>query len=648
MLEFSSPIDSKANSQSMVGYALVDHNLIILENNQAFSQWQLLEIQGNHLAGQLLTDIFPVLIGYEEWLEALITKETTTPLIIYQICFENKEHHSSYFNLQIESCYLSVAALRVIIVDVTTSTLLEQELRQEQNELRLQIIEREKIETALRAELEARQQTELALQKMKEAAEAANRAKSIFLAQMSHELRTPLNAILGYTQIFQRDKTLTEKQQEGIAIIHRSGEYLLKLINDILDLSKIETNHLKLQTEVFNLTNFLTELVDLFSMRAQERKLVFHYQPLTPLPLLVEADETRLRQVLTNLLHNAIKFTQEGGVTFKISSKNHLNHSTLPNSQKATIRFEITDTGIGIAADAFSIIFLPFQQAGTSTYQAQGTGLGLAISQKLVHLMGGELHVNSVLTKGSTFGFELVLPVIMTDSTTIPTKKPFIIGYEGAKRTILVVDDKWENRTVLKNLLIPLGFVVIEADNGQDCLEKISQSQIDLIFMDLMMPVMDGLTATHQIRQMPLDIIIIAISASVFHSHFKDAQQAGCDDFIAKPINVEQVLKCLQKYLKLIWKYDTTVTNIPQLSLNDETEITTDKTNDKAQLKLPPAQAQKLLELSMMGDVLGIQEFAQQLEQQTEFAPIANKIYQLLKPFQQKQLRQLAQQALLK
>jgi signal transduction histidine kinase/CheY-like chemotaxis protein len=637
-----------SNSQAVVGYALVDHQLILLENNHAFSQWQSLEVESNDLGGKLLTDIFPILIGYEEWLQALIAKETTTPLVISKIHHENQQHKTCYFNLQIESCHLTnLAALRVIIVDVTVSTLLEQELQQEKNELRLQIIEREKIEATLRAELEARQQTELALQKMKEAAEAANRAKSVFLAQMSHELRTPLNAILGYTQIFKRDQTLTAGQQKGIAIIHRSGEYLLKLINDILDLSKIETDHLKLQPYLFDFKKFVTELVELFKMRAQEKKLVFHYQPLTKLPQFVEADETRLRQIIINLLHNAIKFTPQGGVTLTVSSiessENHLVHSelSLSQSQKTKIRFEIADTGIGIAPDAFASIFLPFQQAGTSTYQAQGTGLGLAISQKLANLMGSELHVNSVLNQGSTFWFELTLPVFTEPSTlTDEAKKPHIIGFEGAKRHILVVDDKWENRAVLKNLLLPIGFTVIEANNGQECLEKISQQPIDLVMMDLIMPVMDGLTATHHIRKMLhlTDIIIVAISASVFHSYLQEAQQAGCDDFITKPIEVDQVFDCLQKHLKLTWKYDSAIPRSSILQPKEEHIIQTTIPDSK----LSPTQAEKLLELSMMGDVLGIQAFAQQLEQQPELAPIAKQIYQLVKPFQQKKLRQLA------
>jgi signal transduction histidine kinase/DNA-binding response OmpR family regulator len=636
-----------SNSQAVVGYALVDHQLILLENNHAFSQWQSLEVESNDLGGKLLTDIFPILIGYEEWLQALIAKETTTPLVISKIHHENQQHETCYFNLQIESCHLTnLAALRVIIVDVTVSTLLEQELQQEKNELRLQIIEREKIEAALRVELEAHQQTELALQKMKEAAEAANHAKSIFIAQMSHELRTPLNAILGYTQIFKRDQTLTVEQQKGIAIIHRSGEYLLKLINDILDLSKIETDHLNLQTYLFDFKKFVTELVELFKMRAQEKKLVFHYQPLTKLPQFVEADETRLRQIIINLLHNAIKFTPQGGVTLTVSSiessENHIVHSDLlSQSQKNTIRFEITDTGIGIAPDAFSSIFLPFQQAGTSSYQAQGTGLGLAISQKLANLMGSELHVNSVLNQGSTFWFELTLPVITEPSTlTDDAKKPHIIGFEGAKRSILIVDDKWENRAVLKNLLLPLGFTVIEANNGQECLEKISQQPIDLVMMDLIMPVMDGLTATHHIRKMLhlTDIIIVAISASVFHAYLQEAKQAGCDDFISKPIEVDHVFNCLQKHLKLTWKYDSAIPIYSTIQPKEEHTIQTTVTESK----LSTAQAEKLLELSMMGDVLGIQAFAQQLEQQPELVPIAKQIYRLLKPFQQKQLRQLA------
>lgn len=476
-----------------------------------------------------------------------------------------------------------------------------------------------------------RKQTEAALLQAKEAAEIANRAKSTFLANMSHELRTPLNGILGYAQILNRDKTLTEKQRDGIRIIERSGDYLLTLINDVLDLSKIEADRVELYPLDFHFGDFLQGITDLFKMRAQQKEIAFNYEPLSPLPTGVRADEKRLRQILINLIGNAVKFTQKGGVTLKIG--HHLGQ----------LRFQVEDTGTGIAPEDLAKVFLPFQQVGDPKYRAEGTGLGLSITKKLVAMMDGELHVESTFGHGSTFWFAIDLP----ESTVVKSKhqeQPVIIGFEGPPRQIIVTDDKWENRSVLVNLLTPLGFEVIEANHGQDCLDKLQQIHPDLILTDLVMPVMDGFEAARHIRKMPefYQVPIIAASASVFDLDQRQSLEAGCNAFIPKPIRVEILLELLQKHLGLTWIYEQTS------SSDTSNEETTTASSSPAEVHLigpAPEQAAELYDLAMMGDIAGIVEYTTQLElANKQLVPFAKKIRQLAKEFDVRQIAEIVEQ----
>ncbi|OQW91214.1 MAG: hypothetical protein BWK79_17475 [Beggiatoa sp. IS2] len=434
---------------------------------------------------------------------------------------------------------------------------------------------------AIMRDITERKRNESVLRQAKEAAEAANRAKSAFLTNMSHELRTPLNSILGYVQILMRDKELNEKQQQRIEIVYRSGNYLLTLINDILDISKIEAGRIEICAVPFNFNKFLQEIIELFRMRAEQKGIVFIYKPLSYLPIAVNADEKRLRQILINLLGNALKFTEKGGVTFKVGY--HDNR----------IRFQVEDTGIGIAVEELERIFLPFQQIEEQLSKTEGTGLGLTISKALVETMGSKLHVESELGRGSTFWTALDLPEVEHWIEKERTQQPTIIGFKPPSQKILLIDDKWENRSVLVSLLAELGFTLEEAVHGQEALDKLPHFQPHLILADLVMPVMDGFEFIRQLRRLPQfkKIPVIAVSASAFDFQKQRSFEAGFDEFMTKPIHVEELLKSLQQFLQLEWIYESSIASTPV----KPPEVTS-TTELMAPIKLPAKQAALLLE----------------------------------------------------
>jgi PAS domain S-box-containing protein len=467
------------------------------------------------------------------------------------------------------------------------------------------ITERKLAELALKnlnEELENRvAQRTAELQVAKDAADSANLAKSEFLANMSHELRTPLNGILGYAQILQRSEPLTPKERSGIDIIYQCGSHLLTLINDVLDLSKIEARKLELYPTPFHFPSFLQSVIEINRIRAEEKGITFDFQVDKKLPVGICADEKRLRQVLINLLGNAIKFTDKGSVIFKVEFINR------------KIRFQITDTGVGMTPQQIEKIFLPFEQVGDTKKQAEGTGLGLAITHKIVSLMHSEIYVQSTLGEGSTFWFEVELPIAENWAANSRfVQQGFIKGYEGDKRKILVVDDYWENRSVLLNLLQPIGFDILEASNGHEGMEKLLSDSPDLIITDLSMPVMDGFEFLQKLRSHPKykDQIVIVSSASVFEIDRHKSLDAGGNDFLPKPVQAETLLELIQKYLQLNWVYDTQENKSkPITSLSKEIQ--------------PPAQAIliQIGELAQIGELDEIIEIAEQiLETNSTFA----------------------------
>jgi PAS domain S-box-containing protein len=453
-----------------------------------------------------------------------------------------------------------------------------------------------------------RQQAE-ELKEAKELADSANRAKSEFLANMSHELRTPLNAILGFAQLMNRDSSIKPEHQQYLDIISRSGEHLLTLINDVLEMSKIEAGRVILNQNDFDLFHLLASLESMLKLKAHSKGLKLTFDRAADVPQFIHADESKLRQVLINLLGNAIKFTSTGHVTLRVrrAEAAQAGVETVTANPQFHILFQVEDTGAGIDPNELSHLFKAFKQTTIGLQSFEGTGLGLAISQKFVQLMGGNITVESTLGQGSVFTFQIQTNPATTKSAEAPpppSRRIIGLAPNQPKYRILIAEDQPTNRLLLVRILEALGLEIQEARNGQEAIEIWQAWEPHLIWMDIRMPVVNGYEATKQIKasQKPRKTIIIALTASAFEEQRQEILASGCDDFVRKPFQREEVLEKMAKYLGLKYVYEEFSGNAEQQPAT--TKPVSDRLTVNALEVMPTEWTQRLYHAAAQGSDL--------------------------------------------
>lgn len=438
----------------------------------------------------------------------------------------------------------------------------------------------------LQQEIEEHRKTDAALQRAKEAAEKANSAKSRFLASMSHEMRTPLNSIIGYAQILHKDSSLPGHRRDAVATIRDSGEHLLALVDESLDIARIEAGRFKLRPVATDFTEFLTQIFNMFRVAAARKGIAFHLHLPDQLPRVVRMDQQRVRQILLNLIGNAVKFTSRGEVAVEIRYGGDI------------ARIHVSDTGPGISAADIERIFHPFQRAHNTPQTDDSTGLGLTISRMITEQMGGELVVASELGEGSVFKLRLFLPELRGTALASPLQE--VVGYRGVKRRLLLVDDQHDQRALVRNMLEPLGFAIACAGSGEECLHLMREFHPDAVLLDLSMPGMSGLDLCRRLRAQRWHSPIIAVSANVYDSDRERAAAAGCNGFVGKPVRMTALLEQLQLHLTIEWLHDAAANHA-----NHDT--------DEFPAIPPPERLLAIREHARIGYVKGIAEEVERL-----------------------------------
>lgn len=439
----------------------------------------------------------------------------------------------------------------------------------------------------------ARKKMDQELKEAKELAEARNDAKSRYLAGISHELRTPLQSILGYAQLLSKDPDIPEERKEWVSVIRRSAEHLADLIEGLLDLSRIEAGKLEVRQSQINLTELLEQIVNIFRQQASQKSIKFVYEASSNLPQYVIADEKCLRQILLNVISNAIKFTQQGEVAFRIEYRNQV------------ARFTVADTGVGIREEDLERIFMPFERIiDQNSEKVPGTGLGLSIVKLLTDILGGEVTVESIPRQGTTFKISLMLSPSHSPSL-IPSPIERVVGYKGIQKTVMIVDDEPSHRKLMVDLLTPLRFRVIEVPDASACLKQLESHTADTYLIDVSMPTINGFDLAKKLRALKIKQPIIMVSANARETPSKEDVDVPFDAYLVKPINIENLYEHLGKLLKIEWVYEKTT--------DDSKSILVDK-NLKTSTRIDHPLFERLKAYAAIGYATGVSNTISEIE----------------------------------